>query len=465
MLNIFKKTTGMDNKTPIDIKTLIQTSNIEIYDKTKLVDKLKENFSEQDQKLYICNLFLFLNYHQINDYVINLDNVWKFIGFSNKANAKRLLKNNFKENTDYKIVFIRSDENLNNYGSSVISSDENKVLLIRTDEQKKDNRGGYNQEKIMLNINTFKKLCLKANTDNADKIHDYYIKLEMIYNELMKEELDLQKHKIKELLIEHKEQIEQLQEKEKELVKYKRVYEEIEKTQHVYVIKTDGGIKIGKTKDVIKRIKGLQTGNVNDIETLLDFETSNADILEKSVHYVLDRYRCNSNREFFESNLEYIKLIVFILGNTLDTLRSSFQDIKKEDLFSKLNEKMGTNYNVNTNCSTNCSTHCSTQEQQTLDNSSTAVNKFEKWLDKYVVEKKDNIVKLKTICEKYLYKQFKQQGHLPPKYTHTYRVEIENYIKNRFPNIKHEYKDTTFNGIRYRGWVGIALLDTNDYED
>jgi hypothetical protein len=40
----------------------------------------------------------------------------------------------------------------------------------------------------MLNINTFKKLCLKANTEHADNIHYYYIKLEMIYNELIKEE-------------------------------------------------------------------------------------------------------------------------------------------------------------------------------------------------------------------------------------------------------------------------------------
>jgi hypothetical protein len=33
-------------KTPIDIKTLIQTSTIEIYDKTKLIEKLKEHFSD-----------------------------------------------------------------------------------------------------------------------------------------------------------------------------------------------------------------------------------------------------------------------------------------------------------------------------------------------------------------------------------------------------------------------------------
>jgi phage anti-repressor protein len=150
-------------KIPIDIKTLIQTSTIEIYDKTKLVEKLQEHFSDDEQQLYVCNLFLFLNYHPINDFIINLENVWKFIGFSNKANAKRLLKHNFTEDKDYKIVFIRTDENL-----------------------KTKDLGGRPEETIMLNINTFKKLCLKANTDNADKIHDYYIRLEMIYNQLMK---------------------------------------------------------------------------------------------------------------------------------------------------------------------------------------------------------------------------------------------------------------------------------------
>ena len=66
-----------------------------------------------------------------------------------------------------------------------------------------------------------------------------------------------------------------------------KTYEEIEKTGHLYVIQTDGGKKVGKTKDgVSKRIKGLQTGNVNDIEIIFDFKTSNADLLEKCVHYI-----------------------------------------------------------------------------------------------------------------------------------------------------------------------------------
>ena len=187
-------------KTPVDIKTLIQTSNIEIYNKNRLIEKLQTHFSEIEQRQYVCNLFLYLNYHPTNDFIVNLDNVWKFIGFSNKANAKRLLKHNFNEEKDYKLIFIRTDENKNKDKNTVIQTDDghiNKTLLIQTNEQKnnKDTRG-RKEETIMLNINTFKKLCLKANTENADKIHDYYIKLEMIYNELMKEELKEQKQQL-----------------------------------------------------------------------------------------------------------------------------------------------------------------------------------------------------------------------------------------------------------------------------
>ena len=93
--------------------------------------------------------------------------------------------------------------------------ENNDTLLLRTDEQKnKDHKGKktfirsddgkFSNETIMMNVNTFKKLCLKANTESSDKIHDYYIKLEMMFNDLMKEELDQHKKEIKEKELEKK---------------------------------------------------------------------------------------------------------------------------------------------------------------------------------------------------------------------------------------------------------------------
>ena len=99
----------------------------------------------------------------------------------------------------------------------------------------------------------------------------------------------------------------------------------------------DGGIKVGKTKDIVqKRVKGLQTGNVEDIQVLLDYRTSNPDVLERMVHYVLDRYRCNSNREFFDCNVDYIKMVINVAGKTLDTLKSTYQHISEDQLLEKL---------------------------------------------------------------------------------------------------------------------------------
>ena len=48
--------------------------------------------------------------------------------------------------------------------------------------------GGQNKETILLTVNTFKKLCLKAGTKKADEIHDYYIKLEELLHETVNEE-------------------------------------------------------------------------------------------------------------------------------------------------------------------------------------------------------------------------------------------------------------------------------------
>ena len=46
---------------------------------------------------------MYINYHPTNEYPINLENVYKMIGFANKGNAKRTLINNFEENKDFMI--------------------------------------------------------------------------------------------------------------------------------------------------------------------------------------------------------------------------------------------------------------------------------------------------------------------------------------------------------------------------
>lgn len=260
-------------KTPVDIKTLIITSDINIYDKNKLIEKLQQHFSHEEQQSYVCNLFLYLNYHPTNDFIINLDNIWKFIGFSNKANAKRLLKHNFKENDHYKIVFIRSDENLE--------------------------LGGRPNETIMLNINTFKKLCLKANTEKADQIHDYYIKLEMVYNELMKEEMEEKQKEVdmQKVLLEEKDRTIQILKHEESLYLYLG-YNPVIKELH----------KIGITTEIMLREEQHKTSNPNFVY-LFTFQTNNAREIENLLKLLLRPYKVNKP-EWFKIKYDDLKSIV-----------------------------------------------------------------------------------------------------------------------------------------------------------
>jgi len=151
----------------IDIVNIIEdslnTTLIGNY-QSRIVDKIKNSFNDYEQKLFLSILHCNINYDSTNEYIIDLDNVWKWLGFSQKARCKELLEKNFILNKDYNISFIK---NVN---------------------QGIKQRGGHNKETIMMNINTFKKLCLKSGTKKADEIHDYFIKLQDIMFEVLKEE-------------------------------------------------------------------------------------------------------------------------------------------------------------------------------------------------------------------------------------------------------------------------------------
>ena len=238
----------------------------------------------------------------------------------------------------------------------------------------------------------------------------------------------------------------QLEAKEQELVRYKnKTYEEIEKSGHIYVIKTDGGTKVGKTKDAVnKRIRGLQTGNVKDIEVVLDFKTSNSDLLEKVVHYILDRYRCNSNREFFDCDIDYIKNVVTVLGYTIDTLKSTYQHISKDDLIIKLRENVNLDRN-NLPCYVDA---LITQDFIELDQ----ISAFDYWLDKNIIYKKNAVLKLQDTIEIYI------GNKISTRHLGVYRKKIEKYVKEKYRNIEWEYKQFWISDTKYKGWKNLQIV-------
>jgi len=232
----------------LDIVNLIEKNPITKLSKdynVKLLVKVKEKFNAFEQQLFLSSFYCYLNYHPTKDFVIDLDNVWKWLGFSVKIKAKTLLEKHFKENIDYT------------------------KSLYDSVQQSSQTKGGHNKEIFMLNIRTFKKFCLKAETTKANEIHDYYMKLE----EMIQDTVDEESIEIK-LQLEQKDKIIENQviqtEKEKEKLKEDTLIEQFPlNTQCIYIGKIDNKtlgkpnskmyhetvIKFGQSNNLAERVK------------------------------------------------------------------------------------------------------------------------------------------------------------------------------------------------------------------
>jgi len=152
-----------------------------------LLNKVKNSFNESEQQLFIASFYSYLNYHKTDDYIVDLDNIWKWLGFNQKINCIRVLEKNFEMEKDYKKSLCKLAKQTN------IEINNDKFATEVTVAKKK---GGQNIQKYYLNVKTFKSLCLKAQTKKADEIHEYYIKLEELIQEVLEEEATEMKNKL-----------------------------------------------------------------------------------------------------------------------------------------------------------------------------------------------------------------------------------------------------------------------------
>lgn len=234
----------------------------------KLLIKIKENFTETQQHLFISSFYCYLNYNQTTDFVIDLDNIWKWLGFHQKYEAKRCLIKNFIIEKDYKI------------------------LSSQPAEQKNETRGGHNKQTILLNIRTFKLFCIKAGTEKANEIHEYFVKLEDLLHQIVQEECD-------ELRLQLDNHISTTQ-LEKELLREKTILEQFPvNTQCVYYgfidNKSDNNerlIKFGNSNDLPDRIDRHKKTYIN-FRLANAFKVENKTFIENAIknHNELKTYR------------------------------------------------------------------------------------------------------------------------------------------------------------------------------
>lgn len=277
----------------------------------KLLNKIKEQFTEHQQQLFVASFYCYLKYSQTADFVVDLENVWKWIGFGTKADAKRVLTKNFTLDKDYKCLLRQPPEQNVSFRQ-----------LAESNIPKKG-RGGINKETVLMTVKTFKLFCIKSNTKKAEEIHEYYVKLEELLQETILEEtneLRLQvENKERELEDKNREiavkdgEIEnkdrEIEEKTKKLVKTKSEKERLrertlieqfpENTQCIYYGYIDNTndqseklVKFGHTNNLTRRCQ-------EHFKTFLNFRLANAfrvenkQVVENAIknHTILNRLR------------------------------------------------------------------------------------------------------------------------------------------------------------------------------
>jgi hypothetical protein len=295
----------------------------------KLLEKIKENFTETQQQLFISSFYCYLHYNQTTDFVIDLDNIWKWLGFNQKYAAKRILERHFIIEKDYKF------------------------LLTQSGEQDKEQHGGHNKQTILLNINTFKLFCIKTETKKASEIHEYFVKLEEILNQVIQEECI----ELKQQLEDNKQQLEDNKQNfDKKLIQQKTLQREQillkdygSSGSLIYIIKVksyDTGeyiVKIGESRYGIEQRYKEHQKNYEECILLDCFRVVKSKDFEKYLHHhdkirpsrVKDLKDHEKEQELFHIGKELsYKIVLNIIENNIKT----FNEYSQKD-FDRLQEK------------------------------------------------------------------------------------------------------------------------------
>ena len=290
----------------------------------ELLDFIKQKLTVEEHALFAESFYLYLQYDSEKDFVIDLDNIYQWLGFKRKDNAKRLLTSKFIMDTDYII-----NEMNHPIGRAAPPN----------------GGAGKNKETILMNVKTFKKFCMKADTSRSDAILDYYIKLESCQQDFLIHSLQETKSILTKSQLELKQKDEQIKLLEKPF------YYDVNKTQFVYIFqeiskKGQNIYKVGLAKtNVDKRKKSYKTYSSDGVEECFRFQTHNCYIVENITKQLLFKFQYGNESsqggtEYFKCNLEYIKNIIKTVGSIIDTLFGTHDNISIPQIIKHLNNNL-----------------------------------------------------------------------------------------------------------------------------
>lgn len=135
----------------IDLIDLIENNPIKlngVYD-NEILNVIQTECSEFQQKMYIAFSYCQFNFDNKNDYIIEVSNIWKWLGFSTKSEVINILQENYIQNKDYIIMYHKMNDN--DIGES-----------------------------YLLNFNTFKSFCNITITEKTIEINTFFTLLKKV---------------------------------------------------------------------------------------------------------------------------------------------------------------------------------------------------------------------------------------------------------------------------------------------
>ena len=124
------------------------------------IKKLDNTFKSDQQKLMASMLYDYLNYENSDDFVVDLNDVWKLLGFRQLNDAKEILDKNYTIGRDYKKEHVRQP-----------SYNYDKIF----------------EEPILLTVDCFKRLCSNS---PSEEFKDTYKEMIDLLNEVENDEKD-----------------------------------------------------------------------------------------------------------------------------------------------------------------------------------------------------------------------------------------------------------------------------------
>jgi phage anti-repressor protein/predicted GIY-YIG superfamily endonuclease len=201
------------------------------------------------------------------DHVVNLDMVAKWLGVR-KANLLLTLRESYVKDIDYTVA----------------------------PAPKLHRHGGHREKVAMLTPDCFKRLCMRSRSKRAEDVRTYFIQLEA-------------------LVIKYREQM--MAGMEQEVSRMERNLKPKspdDRAGYIYVIKAsserDSVYKIGRTKDLARRLSEYQTGREDEVDVVFRFRTDNLVATETCLKSLLKARQLRKYREVYEANIDLIKELV-----------------------------------------------------------------------------------------------------------------------------------------------------------